>query len=202
MTSSGIDPDQDPLKNRFRVEELERVRWEEERRRKQEAPQEPSPEDEPGLSAFLVLIVEKSFDLVKGAIKKGLFGSLKEPIRNTLLLLKASFEMMMKEDVSQDTPFLQNLSELWQEALAESVELENSPTLSTSFKTLIRDIETHPEGEEHTFGYYLTEYAGQRWLPFPYMELIRKLHRQHSLDPASSLLTRWTALIEEILNRS
>lgn len=104
-------------------------------------------------------------------------------------------ETMMREDRSQDSQFLKRLSGIWQEVLEGSLNIQ-----SKSLKRLIRDVESFPEDEEHTFGYYLEEFAGQTWLPFPYMELIHNLHHHHELDPSSSLLTRWTGMIEEILN--
>ncbi len=123
-----------------------------------------------------------------------------KPMKDTLLLLKASFETMMNEDRSQDAQFLKQLSKLWQETLEHSVKLQSQTPWAKQLKQFIKDIESFPENEEHTFGYYLDEFAGQAWLPFPYMELIQKLHHQHELDPPSSLLTRWTQMIEEILN--
>jgi hypothetical protein len=196
VSSSGIPPDQDPLHSRYRVEEIERLRWEQEKKQKQETFPEPPAQEKLGLSGLIILLFMKIFDFLKGAAKQGLFSTLDEKARANLLLLKKSFELMMQLDMSQDVPFLRRLSKIWQNALEENLELD-----SLELRHLIRDIETHPEGEDHTFGYYLTEYAGQKWLPFPYMELIRELHRQHELDPASSLLTRWHSRLEEILNR-
>lgn len=198
MTSSGVGPDQDPLERYYRVEELERIRWEEEKKGKGPPPPD-QPEPSPGWTAFILLLFDKLFNYLSQSVWKGMeSGSLKSA-RETLLLIKSSFEMMMNEDRSQDAQFLKQLSKLWQEALEHSIELSQTGW-SKQLKRFIKDIESYPENEEHTFGYYLDEFAGQSWLPFPYMELIQKLHHQHELDPPSSLLTRWTRMIEEILN--
>ena len=124
-----------------------------------------------------------------------------EPARENLLLIKAAFEIMKREDRSQDALFLKRLSNLWQTALEHSIELQTKNLKAQQLKAFIKDIENYPENEGHTFGYYLDEYAGQKWLPFPYMELIQSLHHQYEIDPESSLLSRWTRMIEEILNR-
>ena len=137
---------------------------------------------------------------MKKSLQKGITVASNEPMRETLLLLKASFEIMMREDRSQDAPFLKRLSKLWQGLLEHSIQLQTKGSFGKQFKALIKEIERYPEGEEHTLGYYLDEYAGQTWLPFPYMELIQKMHHQYELDPPSSCLTRWAQMIEEILN--
>lgn len=198
MTSSGVGPEQDPLERYYRVEELERIRREEEKKGKRPPPRGLS-EPNPGWSAFILFLFDKLFTYLRQSVWKGMeSGSLKSA-RETLLLIKASFEIMMQEDRSQDAQFLKQLSKRWQEVLELSIEFSQT-AWSKQLKRFIKDIERYPENEEHTFGYYLDEFAGQSWLPFPYMELIQKLHHQHELDPPSSLLTRWTTMIEEILN--
>ena len=68
-------------------------------------------------------------------------------------------------------------------------------------KILMQKIQHYPEYEEHTFGYYLTEYAGQKWIPFPYMEMVQKIHSEHMKNPKGSALTEWTNLIDELLSK-
>ena len=200
MTSSGVGPDQeDPLKRYYRVEEIERIKWEESKKNKREPSREPPEETNPGWAAFILLLFEQIFDYLKMSVQKRLGTAGLKPAREQLLLFKAAFETMMQEDRSQDALFLKRLSNLWQNILELSLEQTNTP-LYQPLKTFIKDVESYPKDETHTFGYYLDEYAGQKWLPFPYMELIHKLHHQHEMDPASSLLTRWTHMIEEILN--
>jgi len=198
VSSSGIGPEQDPFERYYRVEEIERIRWDEERGGG--PPREP-PEGPRGWAALVWMLFEKVSDFLKQTIQKGLSAAALEPAREPLLLMKAAFETMMAEDRSQDAQFLKRVSKLWLEILEQSVALHASNPWARKLKAFIRDIESYPENEEHTFGYYLDEFAGQRWIPFPYMELLKTLHHQHELDPPSSLLTRWVKMIDEILNR-
>lgn len=194
MSSSGIGPNQeDPLGKYYRVEEIERIRLDE--RRGGREPPGPPDEPKPGFAASLFLLLQTAWNFLSGSIQKGLRGASAASARDTLLLLKAALETMMQEDRSQDSQFLKQISGLWLQLLEESLSLNSKP-----LKRFIKDVENHPDDEEHTFGYYLEEFAGQTWLPFPYMELIHNLHHHHELDPSSSLLTRWTRMIEEILN--
>jgi hypothetical protein len=199
MSSSGVGPEGDP----YRIEEIERIRWERERNKERggRPPREPPDVAHPGLLGFLFLFLEKVFALATRSIRKGMESAALEPARENLLLIKAAFETMKREDRSQDAQFLKCLSNLWQTALEYSIELQTKNPKAQQLKAFIKDIENYPENEGHTFGYYLDEYAGQKWLPFPYMELIQRLHHQYEMDPESSLLSRWTRMIEEILNR-
>lgn len=196
---SGLGPEYDPLKRIDQIKEIERLRLDEERGRRG-LPPEPSDGEKPGFSAFMLLLMDKVCDFVKQSVGKGLSSASESGMRESLLLFKAALETMMKEDRSQDAPFLKRVSQLWHKILEQRLNLRSSNPLGKQLSVLIKEIETHPENEEHTFGYYLDEYAGLEWLPFPYMELILKLHRQHEADPSSSLLARWAALIGEILN--
>lgn len=197
--SSGVGPEHDPLESFYRAEEIQRIRLDEERQGRGPPKEPPENGEKPGFSAFVLLLMDKVLDYVKQSINKGLSVASETEVRETLLLFKAALETMMKEDRSQDAPFLKRVSQLWQKTLEQSLNLKASSPLGRQLRAFIKEIETYPENEEHTFGYYLDEYAGLQWLPFPYMELILKLHRQHEADPGSSLLARWAALIGEML---
>jgi hypothetical protein len=140
------------------------------------------PEEDPGLLALLVQAFRQMVDFF-------LMGKRTQPIRTQqeLRRLKEAFEILKAEDRSQDARFLANLSDIWQKIL------ETHP--QAALKELVRELNSYPEHQSHTFGYYLTEHAGQKWIPFPYMELIQKIHK----DP--HLLTKWIGQIALILNR-
>ncbi len=193
MTTSSIGPDPDPLDRLKRAEEIERIRWEERKKGGSGGPPDEPPEDEPkAFTRMLYLFLERVIHILNMWASKAVSVASREPLRENLLLLQKTFFKMMEEDKSQDVTFLNGLSIHWLQLLiAASKNIELMP--------LIKDIESHPEHEEHTFGYYLEEYAGQKWLPFPYMEMIQKLHHEHLLDPPSSDLTRWTKMIEDLL---
>jgi len=122
-----------------------------------------------------------------------------QDVRENLQLLKASFEILKIEDRSQDVEFLNALSIIWNKTLENSLHYKKGSTFSSSLKSFLKEIQTYPKEKEHTLGYYLTEYTGQKWLPFPYMELIQKIHREHANGPQASILTQWTAKIDHLI---
>lgn len=118
--------------------------------------------------------------------------------KKNLLSLKNHFEILKQEDRSQDVEFLNALSKTWNQLIDNSSHIKNEGAL-LKFKLLVKKIFHYPENQTHTFGYYLTEYAGQKWVPFPYMELVQKIHSEHEKNPESSALGDWALLSEEIL---
>lgn len=119
--------------------------------------------------------------------------------RDNLLLLKAAFETLKVEDRSQDVAFLNQLSKIWHFAIENAIHFKNDDA-SVKFKVLVKKIQHYPENQQHTFGYYLTENADQKWVPFPYMELVTKIHAEHGKNTSSSALTEWTILLDEIVS--
>jgi len=106
---------------------------------------------------------------------------------------------MKRENRSQDAQFLNQLSNVWNSVLEEAIQFEKNSEAAERFKVLVKKIQHFPENQQHTFGYYLSEYAGQKWVPFPYMELVAKIHKEHEKSPQISALTQWTTLIDEII---
>lgn len=118
---------------------------------------------------------------------------------SSIRLLKTSFEKLKKEDLSQDAPFLQQLSKRWLNFIERMGEVADKKALIV-YKSLLHAIDHYPEESAHSLGYYLTEFAGQRWVPFPYMELIQKIHHEHKVSPENSPLTRWTKLLDTLFS--
>jgi hypothetical protein len=114
------------------------------------------------------------------------FGILKE--------LKNIIESLKDKDRSQDVDFSNTLSSCWNKTLILS-----RKHLSAPLRAFIKEIQHYPKDQDHTLGYYLTEYAGQNWLPFPYIELLKKIHEEHLTSPATSALSRWTRELDHLI---
>ncbi len=149
---------------------------------------------------------EKKWGLIAKILQKlhGMVSSLLDSFstqqeRQIFRSLKSAFETLKKEDRSEDIQFLNQLSHLWFQLLDEGNQLTYNPRSSSLLKELIKKIERYPERQTHTFGYYLSEFAGQKWIPFPYMELIQKLHFEHLKYPEMSALAEWTRLLDDLL---
>ena len=158
------------------------------------------PDDEPprkkgALLAYFLRVLQKKL----GQLLE-LFGNRpaqKQEKSQTLGELKGYLEVLEKEDRSQDVDFLNDLSKCWNRAIEESVGWGEKRALL--FQILAKKILHYPEDEPHTFGYYLTEYAGQKWVPFPYMELVQKIHLEHEKNPSGSALLEWVRLLDDCI---
>ncbi|HSX11087.1 MAG TPA: hypothetical protein VLF94_05180 [Chlamydiales bacterium] len=148
------------------------------------------------LAAYFLSLVRRIVTLL---IETPAHSGSKNRVVEGLRSLKAAFEILKIEDRSEDIQFLNHLSKLWQRVLEDALTLGRDSELSASYKAMIKKIQHFPEHQVHTFGYYLSEYAGQKWIPFPYMEMIQKIHSDHEKNPAASALTEWTALIDQVL---
>jgi hypothetical protein len=152
------------------------------------------PEDKGGWAVYFLKLFHRILTLLSLDEKRG-----PKRAEGSLRSLKDAFETLKREDRSEDIAFLNDLSQSWQNVLEESLLLQRESELSSQYKTLIKKIQHFPEHQTHTFGYYLSEYAGQKWIPFPYMELIKKIHSEYEKNPAGSALTEWTALIDQVI---
>jgi hypothetical protein len=162
-------------------------------------PPEPEEEDTPAFMAYLLLMFHRFLDSFKRTSPTGLSEPAEQEVRDHLLAMKDALEMLQTEDLSQDTHFLNQLPTLWHKILADTLKFRKQSPLAKELKAWIYSIDHYPEGQEFTFGYYLTELAGQQWIPLPYMEMIKKVHDAHMSDPASSPLSQWTHKIEDLL---
>ncbi len=159
--------------------------------------QNPDAKEEPaslnnrwGVGASILASLKRIF---KRFLKLPVFLDVREKAAHkTLRSLKTAFDVLKLEDRSEDIEFLRHLSNLWLALLEEG----NDDPMIRGF---LKEIERYPEYQVHTFGYYLSEYAGQQWIPFPYMELLHDIHKSHEKSPSDSALTKWTQQIEQLL---
>ncbi len=190
----GSEPE-DPYE-RYRVEALERDRIaKEEFAKKKQLSQQSSP----FIVAYLKLVYEHLLALFETKTERGVSTSVEKTTRQNLALFKDCLNMLQEEDLSQDIEFLNRLSQIWYAVLEDSLRFRKTSPFALAFRTLLRELQHYPEGAEHSLGYYFSEYAGQTWLPFPYMELMMNIHRAHKANRDASPLTRWCAEIDQLI---
>ena len=160
---------------------------------------ESSPKGLSALGAYFLYLLQKFLELFQEVTEKGLSSANEKELRKTLLIFKESLEIMKREDRSQDGPFLNQFANQWHQLLEDALKFQKSTLFSNNYTSLIKEIETYPEKTEHSLGYYLMEHAGREWLPFPFMELVQKIHTDHQKNPLDSPLSRWTAQIDSLL---
>ena len=115
--------------------------------------------------------------------------------------LKKLFDHLKEVDESENAHFCQNLSNLWH-ALFEHVQLAKRAKMATSadlakLKIVLSDVDHYPPNEEHKLGFYLSQLAGEEWLPVPFMEILKKLHTDYKINKTTSILERWTELLRQ-----
>jgi hypothetical protein len=121
-------------------------------------------------------------------------------LANHLQLFKEALEKMAKEDCSQNAEFIDELSQRWRILLTDTEGLvRKGGSLSLKIRVLIKNILHYPQNSEHTFGYYLSEHVGRKWLPFPFMAMIAGLQREYRTHPTLSTLHAWIAQVDSIL---
>ncbi|MCB1109133.1 MAG: hypothetical protein KDK44_05690 [Chlamydiia bacterium] len=92
-------------------------------------------------------------------------------------------------DQTDNPHYAQHLSDAWHTLLGAPPK--------TPVEPFIQLANTYPSGEAHSLGFYLTHYAGDHWLPFPFLEILKKLHQGYVLRKSHSELSHMLALIDE-----
>ncbi|MBI5273422.1 MAG: hypothetical protein HY860_00015 [Chlamydiales bacterium] len=118
-----------------------------------------------------------------------------EPSIHLFEKLKNLLTMLTMQDYSQHIDFAAGLSHVWHElieyCIPSTIGRLKSAIAKTTIKQLIKNIKEYPKNDEHSLGYYLTHYAGDNWLPFPFMQLLRTLHEEYAANGSSSTLGMW-----------
>ena len=132
----------------------------------------------------------------------------KSALANELELELSAFKNILvdlaKKDVSRDPDYAQHLSQVWHQLL-ESVNLveflgRKKTDVLAQIKTLIETFNQYPAKQEHSLGYYMTEFAGKEWLPFPFMEQLHRLYEDYLAHKKESQLFHWISSIDLILS--
>ncbi len=130
------------------------------------------------------------------------FLSQSESILYHLKQFKITIDQLKEEDLSQELSFALRLSKSWN-AITDYIILMPKSKKNHSFflegSLLIESINLYPQEEEHTLGFYLSHYAGQDWLPFPFMKMIQQLHEEQASNPASSHLEIWSNSLARLI---
>jgi hypothetical protein len=161
-------------------------------------PQEPHPKTT--FAAFLSLLLKKIINLFEETTDQGLRSSSEHDIQKHLIALKAILDTLKDQDMSQNSLFLNQFAESWHQLLEDVFRFRRETTLSIEMRSFISEFQHYPKGQQHTLGYYLTEFAGKHWLPFPYMDIIRQLHQEHQSRAQNSTLTRWSLAIDQMIS--
>ena len=138
------------------------------------------PQDISLFLGFMTLFLKKCKEFFEPLSERGLTSLSETDLRNHLLLLKNAFALLQMQDCSQDFALLMRLSKLWQALLEDLLHFRKETPFGAKLRVWVQKIQSYPAEAPYSLGYYLSEYAGQSWLPFPYLELIKNLHADSS----------------------
>ena len=122
-------------------------------------------------------------------------------LEDDLKRLLSAFDKLKVEDYSQDVSTLNQLSSWWHQFLEDAERSRGKSTYFAKLENFIEHLHAYPQSEKHSLGYYLLEYAGAEWTPFPFMDLLQDLHLEHQKTPATSHLTKWTTLLRQLISQ-
>jgi len=194
-----------------RVDRVERPRDEgmyvsrigEDKKEKQKYSQLPADKDKKLLLATFFSYLKKMFDTFSPS--KKIAGNVVDihGMIEHLRAFKNSLEKLGKQDLSNSSEYATELSDRWSLILDDfdTVEImrRKEAKKTTDFREMMDAIKNYPPESEHRFGYYLLQHAGKDWLPFPFIEILEKLHRDHLENEKSSTLTQWFSLIDQVI---
>lgn len=149
---------------------------------------------------FFLLLHKKIDDLLESTKNKFIVSD--KDLGQILEQFKSLFQNLMMTDISQDYRYAEALSNNWH-TLLEIIELlENAklphPCLG-SLQLFVKKLFNYPQKRDHTMGYYLTEHTGEKWIPFPFMDILSKLHEDALIKKTKSTLHDWVLTLSKIL---
>lgn len=152
------------------------------------------------LHAYLMKLLELESDKIAHPGNKILLVS-ERVLVAAIDALAAKFKELESEDKSQELPFSRALSDNWRVLLTTQEELQKLKKPPQYFGTLslfLKELQNYPTNAEHSIGYYLTEYTGEDWIPFPYMDQLRTLHEDSLVHKEKSVLHRWVTQLRNL----
>ena len=128
---------------------------------------------------------------------KGLGGT---PLHKEILTIKKSLSSLKEKNLCQDPEYLNYFAFVWMKFLKDyDYYVLKNEKATNLIKKIIDEINEYPKNSEFTLGYYISEFAGYSWVPFPYMEMLQNLHLEDKKDPINSHLSHWISIIDELL---
>jgi hypothetical protein len=151
------------------------------------------------LFIIFITLFKKMLNLFAAQDQSQMTAVQKQQILEGLLLLRKMFQLLGNQDQSHDPEFTHHLAELWHNLLEDCQHIASKDPNTLKIKNFIDKVNTFPPSTDHSLGYYLREYAGKEWLPFPFMDMLQKLHRQYQENPQTSALNEWDTELSTII---
>lgn len=121
----------------------------------------------------------------------------RQHILEDLLALKKILQILANEDESHNPEFIQQLSEVWHNLSDDCIQIESD---EKNIFTFVQKMESYPPNEDPSLGFYLREYVGKEWLPFPFMNILQRLHEERQQHPQESELNQWMTSLNTLIS--
>lgn len=130
-------------------------------------------------------------------IPKSLDGT---PLHKEIVTIKKSLLSLKEKNLCQDKDFLNHFAFIWMKFLKDyDYYVLKNEKATDLIKKIIDEVNEYPKNSEFSLGYYISEFAGYQWVPFPYMEMLQNLHLENKKDPINSHLSKWISIIDQLL---
>ncbi len=154
----------------------------------------------------LIFFIRKAFfflfPFAKSTTRSDIAALDKQYITEQLLIFKQILLLLAREDQGENLKYIQDFSKIWQklnEVCNNDYMAKQFPSQALKLKLLIRQILNYPPHEDHSLGSYLFKDVGMDWAPFPFLEILKKLHHNYQKDPRLSELSVWLSFLNEII---
>ena len=194
---TNIDPGSGPYKDWLTTQRVDEIRKE-----RGEELEKIAAEKNSDLLLFsgLLLHARKIFNLLSSATLSGHAAIIESPsgLIPYLAHLKKNLTELSKSDQSQNIDYVQKLTDSWNDLIQAISTVEwaqrKDVVVISAISALLAGIGSYPLGQEHSLGFYLSRFTGEKWLPFPFIELLGSLHTN------KKLLQEWIRTADAIIS--
>lgn len=174
----------------IRISRVERKSYQE------KEPEPPPPKKKNFFIASVLYVVDKFVAIFFKNFKKE-FESIN--FTKAITSLIECLKDLSKDNCSKDPLFLKKISSAWKNMLEEYDRIYlTKKEKKDEIELLKKEVNQFYSNQEYSLGYYLKRYREENWHPFPFMEILEKLHIEHLEKKEGSHISRWLSLLEEI----
>ncbi|MCF7851912.1 MAG: hypothetical protein K9M07_01575 [Simkaniaceae bacterium] len=170
--------------------------------------------EEKGASKLVKLEKNKQFSAVLLAFIKQKINELEDEVdlMETIFIadnviqhlknLRTLFRILQEENLSQSLDYALKLSKAWNGILNYQTLATSKEMRADAYEKITKLVELFarfPTADEHALGHYLANYAGENWLPFPFMGILNDLYEENLQNAKRSNLAILIKMISNIL---
>ncbi|HRW58373.1 MAG TPA: hypothetical protein P5048_02000 [Chlamydiales bacterium] len=145
------------------------------------------------IKSILTKLEYKLIHSLKGKDSPYLVIKLLEEFSNLLQLL-------IQKDLSHKPFYLNSLSQIFILLEKSNHAMPQNSVWREEIEKIFKELDSYPQKMQFSFKHYLSNFAGFKWIPFPFMEMLHKLHLQAKAKPMNNLLRYWILMIDQIIH--